>query len=543
GNLLRGSYRPDSNTVIIRWEFQPNCNFVSGASLNVQTLSYTSCGALANGSGTVGSSLEIPIAGVTNPYSIQFDDLSLSDSFLGCSDAQALSISFQKVGATAVAVEDSIQVFLPAGLGFDAYGGCLSGLCVDDTKRTVRTVGAQTVVSWPLPNLLDGEESSFFIEVIDNGDLFCTESEPINVQTIHQTSVFCPAISANCNSTVTVTGSEEVTPLADKPQLTPFFQNVLSGTFPDNPPAQRHEFRFDVTVTNAGQNTTGDVEVWIFCANSEGTLGSDATPLQIIQIPGPIAAGSASTINVNFFDDACNPSVNGLIALIPDDLSGGGNQCFCPWPAGLDETAANPGILPYEGVSTAEISAVLPIAFLAFSVAQENQYAVLNWTTFEDASANAYTLERSLDGSSFSPIHHQNSRGNIGRATYSFTDQQLLSLRADRIYYRVAHVDINGAFSYSSVIELAVAPVEELSVSAYPNPATEQVVLDIFLPTSSYYRLEVVNKLGQSMYVSSLPNSSPSLRRTIAVAEWPAGLYLIKVGDAREQITYKLLVR
>ncbi|MEM8896894.1 MAG: T9SS type A sorting domain-containing protein [Bacteroidota bacterium] len=543
GNALKGSYRPDSNTVILRLLFQPNCNFVSGASLDIQTLAFTSCGALATGSGTVGSSLEIPLNGVTNPYSVQFNEISLSNSFTGCTDVNAMLISFQKVGTTAVALEDSLQVFLPAGLAFDAFGGCLSGLCIDDTKRSIKTVGTQTVISWPMPDLLDGEESSFTFDVADDGGLFCTESEPIVVQSLRQTSVFCAATGSSCNSTISITGSGEVTPTADKPQLTPFFQNVVANTYPDNIPAERHEFIFDLTVTNTGTATTGDVEVWIFCANSEGTLSSDAVPLQILQVPGPIAAGSANTLNVSFFEETCDPSINGIIALIPDNLNGGGSQCFCPWPAGLDEIAANPGTLPYEGLSTAELSSVLPVEFLAFSVEEQNEHAQVSWSVFEDASSHTYQLERSLDGQTFSVLNSQKSIGIAGKASYSFQDQNVNRLGTDRLYYKVAHIDINGALSYSSIVELAISGQSALSLSVYPNPAFDEINLDIFLPSQDKYQLSIFNKLGQSMLSENIPGITSFLQRTVNVSSWPAGVYLIRLGDARESLTYKFIVK
>lgn len=147
--------------------------------------------------------------------------------------------------------------------------------------------------------------------------------------------------------------------------------------------------------------------------------------------------------------------------------------------------------------------------------------ACIKWDV-EERSVAGYVVEKSTDGINYSPIGSISSKGN-GDNSYSFTEQQLLM---STTWYRVKQIDIGDRFSYSSVIILRNGNNSPKSV--YPNPV--EVLTTVLVDKNSLNKTAVLTDVeGKTLQTIRIS----SLSFTVNVANYPAGLYLLKIGNER----------
>ncbi len=75
--------------------------------------------------------------------------------------------------------------------------------------------------------------------------------------------------------------------------------------------------------------------------------------------------------------------------------------------------------------------------------------------------------------------------------------------------------------------------------SIYPNPFTNSITLEnIFNSNEANIQLEIINSIGQKVYVTTIKKSS---KLQIDLYFLPTGIYYLKVIEATEQSTYKII--
>ena len=163
---------------------------------------------------------------------------------------------------------------------------------------------------------------------------------------------------------------------------------------------------------------------------------------------------------------------------------------------------------------------VLPVTLSAFSAEASGKDAVqLSWSTEAEANSDYFSVERSRDGRTFTPVGRVAAAGNsAATAAYGFTDT---GLAAGSYFYRLRQVDQDGSFALSEVREVALAGGADLTV--YPNPVDDRLRLSADVSGNvRVYRADGVLVLEQK-----------AAGREIAVGNLPAGQYWLLVGGER----------
>jgi hypothetical protein len=182
--------------------------------------------------------------------------------------------------------------------------------------------------------------------------------------------------------------------------------------------------------------------------------------------------------------------------------------------------AVSPGLGSGNRVMTSGGFGTLPLHWLSVSgYITTAEQAKINWRVTEQ-NVNSYEVEKSNNGISYSSIGSINSKGD-GENNYSFTEMQSLTAPA---YYRVKQTDLDGKFSYSSIITLRNNNPQ--AVSIYPNPAKDlvTVVVGNELLNKNASLSDMHGKLLQTIKISSLSF-------TVNVTGFPGGIYLLKIGN------------
>lgn len=177
---------------------------------------------------------------------------------------------------------------------------------------------------------------------------------------------------------------------------------------------------------------------------------------------------------------------------------------------------------------------VLPIELSAFNAKCGGDKVAISWTTASEENNDYFEIERSVDGVNFISINRVISQ-NSNSATplnYNATDNNPI---IGKSYYRLKQVDKNGKYSYSSLVittcntAVTITPV----VSIYPNPATDNITIDIKgLPGKK--SLMIYDVIGQEMTNKIIISEDENVRDLINVSTFAKATYMLRIDVNNE---------
>lgn len=189
-----------------------------------------------------------------------------------------------------------------------------------------------------------------------------------------------------------------------------------------------------------------------------------------------------------------------------------------------------------------EASVVLPVELFSFTATAAEENAVLNWTTVSEINNSGFYVERSFDGTSFSPIAFVNGAGNSSSTlNYSYTDLNILASYSE-VYYRLKQIDFNGAStcSYIKVIKGKNSLGKEIQL--HPNPFVDGINITITANQLEYTNLQLFDLNGKEM-----ANTNFNLLEGVNKLTWndlawvQPGIYFIKVTGTNHSELIKLV--
>jgi hypothetical protein len=178
---------------------------------------------------------------------------------------------------------------------------------------------------------------------------------------------------------------------------------------------------------------------------------------------------------------------------------------------------------------------VLPVTISNFYGVVENCSVKLYWVTASETNFSHFEIQESSDGLLFKKIGMINSNQVSSGSSYQFNDNRFKEIT----FYRLMMVDINGNYSFSSVITIR-NKCEEKQISFFPNPVRNSGLLTVNINgfTESLTG-ELISIAGNTVQQFLLKNGINNL----ALKNITAGLYLFRTRDKANNITtYKIQV-
>lgn len=173
-----------------------------------------------------------------------------------------------------------------------------------------------------------------------------------------------------------------------------------------------------------------------------------------------------------------------------------------------------------------DYSSVLPLQLVEFKGRLENEDALLNWKTTHEENTDEFIIERSVDGVNFNPVGNVLSNNTPGTHHYAFTDAGATRLKADLIYYRLKQRDIDGRFTYSKIVSIAI--VNKTGTGLYPNPAINEINLSILAERKEKIDFQLIDNAGHVVMQESKQVSPGSNILRFDLHRLPAGIYYIR---------------
>ena len=253
----------------------------------------------------------------------------------------------------------------------------------------------------------------------------------------------------------------------------------------------------------------------------EFTFGSGISPAQMAQIRLGDLPGGGATSQGNLYLEVSGAEVEKSSALF--------------YGVGATNASGGYSYLPQ--------SVLLPIKFTDFTAVKRNNDGLISWSiTNQDRTTHHYEIERSLNGTDFLSIvtiPADLSQGTTG--TYKFTDPNITNLKTSGyIYYRIKEVDVDGRFVYTDIrsIRLDTKPI---SISLYPNPASDFTTLILELQEAGTVALNITDAAGKLVQQSTFAAFKGTNHKKINLSSFSSGTYMIKVNTGEISQTISLV--
>ncbi len=148
---------------------------------------------------------------------------------------------------------------------------------------------------------------------------------------------------------------------------------------------------------------------------------------------------------------------------------------------------------PTPATYTINMSLVLATTLGSFTGTGTDLGNVLNWTSYNESSAASFIIERSSDGTNFTPIGSVAGQGNGATVLHSFTDKTPIANTPN--YYRLEWTDGNGNFAYSNIVTLAASSISTVT-DVMPVPFRDQVTVRLNLSKAEPVMIRVLDSRG-----------------------------------------------
>lgn len=190
---------------------------------------------------------------------------------------------------------------------------------------------------------------------------------------------------------------------------------------------------------------------------------------------------------------------------------------------------------------------MLPVSLVDFKgLYQDNGEVELSWVTTFESNSDRFEIERSFDGEKWTVVGTQKTGENSAvRKAYSFIDKVGRNTAAKRdIYYRLKQVDLDGRSAYSKLLIVRVYNTQSLkSVSVSPNPAKNDIAVNVQLNEGSFIVMKVLNSAGMEVLRKSAKAGAGSNSYLMdGSSSLKPGMYVLEVTiNSKERMVVKLI--
>ncbi len=165
------------------------------------------------------------------------------------------------------------------------------------------------------------------------------------------------------------------------------------------------------------------------------------------------------------------------------------------------------------------------IGLIQWKVSSVENYNDLVWTYGPNSELDSFVVQRNNNGTSFTDLSviKKNADSSV---SFDFTDS---FPESGTNFYRLKIFNADGEIVYSPVISIYNASAFQATV--FPNPTQGQVVVTTALKTGNENSIKVFDGNGKMLYSNVITGTSTTLN----TANWPAGWYVIALGEKHIQ--------
>ncbi len=176
------------------------------------------------------------------------------------------------------------------------------------------------------------------------------------------------------------------------------------------------------------------------------------------------------------------------------------------------------------GLGAFKANGTLPVSLTSFNAALLNNQSNLTWATSSESNNKGFEIHRSTDGENFQSVAFVASKADGGNSTttlnYTYSDK---TAKAGLNYYKLVQVDLDGKTEVFKDVKAVNLGVTNNSIVVYPNPATDQVTID--LAEYKGVKIEIFDTNGKKL----LTEKAKSSQQTISISKLAPAVYVLRV--------------
>jgi hypothetical protein len=181
----------------------------------------------------------------------------------------------------------------------------------------------------------------------------------------------------------------------------------------------------------------------------------------------------------------------------------------------------------------------LPVELLYFNYTMNNSSVTLNWATASEINNDYFTLEKSINGITYTELDKVAGSGNSNRSTaYLFTDDNPTKGTS---YYRLKQTDYDGKYEYIAYLSCVNNTSYTFSY-IFTNPIVDNNLKLTIKGESGNYRIDVYDYLGNRILGTSSVYLNDQKTITLPLLNIPTGYYIVAVQAPNgKKISHKLI--
>ncbi len=177
----------------------------------------------------------------------------------------------------------------------------------------------------------------------------------------------------------------------------------------------------------------------------------------------------------------------------------------------------------------------LPIKLLDFVAKPIASSVNIKWSTTAEIDNDFFTVEKSVNGKEWMSIGTVKGVGNSEVLTnYNLIDANPV---AGVQFYRLKQTDVNGEFTYSSIVPVKFGSAATLGVLVYPMPASNVLNIDLNTDAESSVDITILNTMGQVVLKTTVTGNAHQLD----IQNLVSGVYFIEVSSEGSVTKTKLV--
>lgn len=175
-------------------------------------------------------------------------------------------------------------------------------------------------------------------------------------------------------------------------------------------------------------------------------------------------------------------------------------------------------------------SGPLPIELLYLNTNILGKTVEIEWQTASETNNDYFTIERSIDGTSWEEIKRIDGAGNSSTSlNYSVVDKNPFTGIS---YYRLKQTDFDGNYSYSQIKSINFNTLEQLSLSIYPNPTNNIITVE----GADAETITIYNVLGKNVTALTKMILNSETKTAFDLSQLNTGVYFIKTKTTTNKI-------
>jgi len=168
----------------------------------------------------------------------------------------------------------------------------------------------------------------------------------------------------------------------------------------------------------------------------------------------------------------------------------------------------------------------LPMRFEQFNASLQNKQVLLRWSAQINDPQSSFIVQRSSDGTIFTPLRQMNDNPASGKQQYQYTDLDPLP---GLNYYRL-EINEPGRSHFSTIITVRNGTGSLVIKRLYPVPSTQVIHLDIISAQRQTITLDIINSAGLRLQQFTRTLTREETIITLPVYKLASGSYFLRIS-------------